>query len=252
MTDLPRVHLAALCLAALTLFGCAESEGDVEAQSANVISGSIAEEHPEAVLVTMRDGYGPIGECSGTLIAPGVVLTAGHCVDRADSWMIVAPFASGQWRRATRGEVYDWDVGANATFDKHDVGVILLDQPIMLDSYPTIAAEPLPHGDEAVVIGRTFQGDTPRGGMFDSHPLYVSDPIILLHYFDPAVADLHPLYYGTRHIMIERGDSGGPVYAYDAAPDAPRELIGVVSATHYVFRIETVRDWVNGFIEPTP
>ena len=102
-------HFAVVGLALLSLpsQGCADEGPTADAQSADIVAGETAEGYPEAVLVTMRDGWGVIGHCSGTLVAPTVVMTAGHCVDGASSWMIVAPYAGGQWKRATRAQVYD-------------------------------------------------------------------------------------------------------------------------------------------------
>jgi hypothetical protein len=226
--------------------GCdgAESSPDdgVASQSEDIAEGTIARDRPEAVHVNLFDEYGPAGVCSGALIAPTVVLTAGHCVDRMTSWAIVAPFADGQWTRATRAEVYDWDVGMDYSFAKHDVAVILLDEPITIDSYPGVASQPVEHGSEAVVVGRTLEGRPSDDWLFES------EPIVLLHRM--AGVTERPRYYLAPERMIEPGDSGGPVYAYDPDGDAPRTIVGIASATQYVFRVEKLHDWVTSFVEP--
>ncbi|HEU4412967.1 MAG TPA: S1 family peptidase [Polyangiaceae bacterium] len=81
----PRVR--ALCLSALASLaaGCAEAGGEPEAAPGRVgqaIAGGVDEEgHFEVVRVRRtRDGEG--SSCTGVVIAPDLVLTARHCVDR--------------------------------------------------------------------------------------------------------------------------------------------------------------------------
>ncbi len=240
------LHVLAASAILVGSWGCdggeSEESTEVESQSEDVVEGRIAHGHAEAVLINLADEYGPAGVCSGALVAPTVVLTAGHCVDGFRSWAVVAPFAERQWTRATRAEVLDWDVGMDADLDLNDVAVILLDEPIVIDAYPTLASEPVEHGSEAVVVGRTLEGRPSDDWLFESNP------IVLLHRL--AGTENHPLYYVAPEKMIQPGDSGGPVYAVDDAEDeGPREIIGVVSATHYVYRVERQRAWVQTFID---
>src|SRR4051794_36379877 len=70
-----------------------ESIGDV---SQTIKGGSLATDYPESVLLLMKIGGTPKSLCSGSLVAPNVVITAGHCVHGFDSWTVKAPFANGQ------------------------------------------------------------------------------------------------------------------------------------------------------------
>src|SRR5437773_1211402 len=53
-----------------------------------ILNGQPATDFPEAVIVLI-----PNSGCSGVLVRPTIVLTAGHCVAGESSWTIVAPNA---------------------------------------------------------------------------------------------------------------------------------------------------------------
>jgi len=67
---------------ALTLFGCADFKTSVE--ESEVTGGTTAPLGKWPDVVAVRDGQGQ-QECTGTLIAPNVVITAGHCYDLSQS-----------------------------------------------------------------------------------------------------------------------------------------------------------------------
>lgn len=237
------LRLLAATSLVLGSLGCDAGESDeptVATQSEDVVEGEIAHGHTEAVHINLFDEYGAAGVCSGALIAPTVVLTAGHCVDGKTSWYVIAPFADRQMTRATRAQVYDWDVGMEYTFAKHDVAVILLDEPIVIDEYPRVAAEGVEHGTEAVVVGRTI------GGRVSDDWLFESSPVALLHSFGDRS---YKRYYIVPQPMIQPGDSGGPVYAHDAEDEGPRTIIGIASATQYVYRVHKLHDWIQSFVD---
>ena len=54
-----------------------------------IVNGTAATAYTEAALINTDTFI-----CSGAVIAPRIVLTAGHCVVDASSWTVVAPYAA--------------------------------------------------------------------------------------------------------------------------------------------------------------
>src|SRR5262249_2169214 len=73
-----------------------EIHSDTKGPSEPIIGGTNASAFPEAVLVDMSRNGKLVAACSGAMIAPKVVLTAGHCVAGFDGWRVTAPFAGKQ------------------------------------------------------------------------------------------------------------------------------------------------------------
>src|SRR5689334_21382025 len=61
-----------------------------------IVNGSTASSYTEAVLIDMYRNGQIAASCSGSVVAPQVVLTAGHCVDGFTGWRVRAPYAKGQ------------------------------------------------------------------------------------------------------------------------------------------------------------
>jgi hypothetical protein len=117
------------------------------------------DDHPYVGLLVFDSAPGTPGwRCSGALIAPKVVLTAGHCTDGAVAariWMYAdvtydhVPFPlypyGGPGSGAVEGTAYtnpDYRVGnpygggnGLPAFSFRDVGVVVLDEPIVMDHY---------------------------------------------------------------------------------------------------------------------
>src|SRR5512140_1040358 len=71
-----------------------------------IIGGAEAVAYPESALLDIDRGpTGSYWVCSATLIAPRVVLTAGHCVDGHTKWNV---YVKNEYRAATSGITYDW------------------------------------------------------------------------------------------------------------------------------------------------
>lgn len=112
------------------------------------------EDHPHVVLLLMEVGGEPMYRCSGTLLSPTVLLTAGHCAsnypDEAYSGMRVFtesdvengdnsyPYAGNNTVEAVSWAAHpDYETDA---FYVHDVGIVILEDPgvVGLAEYGTL------------------------------------------------------------------------------------------------------------------
>lgn len=242
MTRRPYVCVFLSAVAALTA-GCAENDADsmtapenVATHAAAIRGGRVASDYPEAVLIDMKKGNRVVAACSGSLIAPTVVLTAGHCVVGFDGWRIQAPYASGSRSSASSNEgVTRYDGQGRRTVDPetHDVGLLFLSSPIELDAYPTLASEPLNDGAKVVNIGRIQDGVRSDSHLFVSAPLSVEGAEAVGFPFDYMADEL-----------IESGDSGGPDMA-----SGTHTIVAVNSGagggTEVLARIDLVKSWIE-------
>src|SRR6266550_2475083 len=102
--------------------------------------------HPAVVLLVMDIAGEPAFRCSGTLIAPKVVLTAGHCAGEPGEFSGMRVFTESDVENGTNNypfagpntvEAKEWHshpLFTEAQFFVHDVGVVLLSRAVRLSA----------------------------------------------------------------------------------------------------------------------
>jgi secreted trypsin-like serine protease len=181
---------------------------------------------PDAVLVVA-----PTALCSGTLIAPTVVLTAGHCIEThpVEVWTGTVDFGASTGERipVARALAYpSWE-------HSFDVGVLVLARaaspPPRAVASTCTADAALVRGAEVQLVGfgLTTESGTGENTALNEAPLAVTDPdCTTAASCQPAIAPRGEFVAGGNGRDACFGDSGGPVYLVTPAGAA---LLGVVS-----------------------
>ena len=237
--------------------------------------------HPQVVLILMEVGGEPMYRCSGTMLSPTVVLTAGHCAsnypDEPYSGMRIfteTDVDNGENSYPYAGEnsieVAEWyahpdfETGA---FIYNDVGVLILAEPYD----PGVFGE-LPEVDQLDVLktkrGKQDTWFTAVGyGLQESFPNAVAwktqaDRIRYLAY--PTLIQINvPGFTGDFSMLLSNnpntggtcfGDSGGPNFLGDSNIVAGVTSFGIngnCAGTGGVFRMDrqNVLDFVSPFLD---
>ena len=229
--------------------------------------------HPNVGLMIADIDGEPQWRCSGTLIAPRVFLTAGHCTGDGAT-------AARVWFAGDIADVPDYPYGGEVAIegtpiphpdygwgsqynDAHDVGVVILDEAVT-DIKPAQLAE-------ADLLGQLKKAGLLDGGYKEStYFTSVGDGVTLVSW-PPAVLDSNKVrmvsqseYFALTkpwlHLMQRAvfdesgtcgGDSGGP--AFWVEEDGTEILVAVTSwgdggcaATGFDYRVDTpeILDWI--------
>jgi V8-like Glu-specific endopeptidase len=207
-----------------------------DARTEQIVGGSEATQYPSAAIVNMKQGGWQVSSCSGAVIAPRIVLTAGHCVvGEFDNWTVRAPYASNQTATSHQALVYDWTSnGETVDPNQHDVALLVLDSPIQLAVYPEIASSAVSSSTKVRNIGRI------NNGVMSNTRLYVSQPLSVVS----GSSYGYPYDYASSEV-IESGDSGGPVVVDNVLP---HRIVAVNSGAgggiQVLARVDLVRSWI--------
>jgi len=241
--------------------------------------------HPAVVLILMEVNGQPAFRCSGTLIAPTYVLTAGHCAGAPGEFSGMRvftesdvqagigttnnyPYAGPNAIEAVRWAAHP--LYPTAPFFVHDVGMIELAQPFTLDSseYGTLpAVDSLDalatrrglQNQTFTAVGYGLQQSFPDAASWKEHNTrtrYVAHPRLL--------AINAPGFTGDFSLLLSNnantggtcfGDSGGPNFL---GGDDSRVVAAVTSfgingncaGTGGVFRVDrqNVQDFIHDFM----
>ncbi len=163
---------------------------------------SVASMFPESALIGMDGGW----ICSGSVIAPRVVLTAGHCVEGRSSFTITTPYAKGSHGQPqTRYATGKWTNyhSVNSGYvnpNSPDIGLLFVDTPFWLPVWPTLSSTAR-YGSQAVNVGRINNGTASYSNLYVGMPLTLTSPYG------------YPYSYGYASSGVtQSGDSGGPMF----------------------------------------
>lgn len=256
----------------------ARTAGSGPIAGASIVGGSAAtiEQFPSLVYIQAEEGPESFYSCTGTVVAPRVVLTAGHCVV-TESGPLISPnrvkIAAGvaDLRDAKAANAV-YSVTKTLMFPEYDSSVIHGDAGLMILSRPVAApAIPLATGADAALYGEGvpiaiagwgLRSASDKGSSqlqsavttLQSTGYCRSNVVKFYPFFSPATqacaSDVPNHKIGTCH-----GDSGGPAIA--TRPDGTPVEIGITSLgnpkcstnTPDVFtRVDSVSSWVGRWI----
>jgi hypothetical protein len=230
-TDTTRV-MRMLGLMTMLLAGCAERESDVPEAPLGVSEQDIVQgyaigagTHPYAgALIERTSNLWWVSYhffCSGTLIAPTVVLTAAHCADTPNTYFTLKANAEDINGASERKRV-TWKVvhpQYNATTHHHDLALMFLEAP---PGGSTIRI-PTPAVDTSLAYYRYLDlvgyGDTQTGGGGSVGRKYTGYSYVWeMQAFEmllPSISDPPRVPFAGSPAATCHGDSGGPAIAYD-------------------------------------
>lgn len=221
--------LGGALVVAVATSGCAPLEDDTQAEASAITHGSLdGAAHPAVVLISMEQNGQPAYRCTGTLLSPTVVLTAGHCTGEPGEFSGMRIFYESDVERGNNNypfagpnsvEALSWHTHpqyTSAGFFLNDVGVIKLRSPV-----PGVTSFP--------VLPRLNQLDSlrPRAsttftavgyGLQRVNPAHVVAQRVRMN-ATPHLVQINTGYVGSRSLLLSNnastggtcfGDSGGP------------------------------------------
>ncbi|AKV04432.1 hypothetical protein AKJ09_11095 [Labilithrix luteola] len=251
-------------LAAMSLLACTAASNDDATSSESAIQGGTLWGGDYAVgMIGFQSG----GVCTGTLIAPDVVLTAGHCVQGYEGQMTGFYVGAGAPIVATADDPNPKQIPANLTryeidrvalypgFDaselrsghvstEHpDLGLIHLATPVR-GIPPRRVVDPTTEGDAVssqLVVGPSTNGserlrcDAIGYGRHDEHGVTTvkakRDAVVSLVAVTPSAISASPASGSSAPGVGDEGDSGGPLLCIfrGLGTDDPTRIVGTAS-----------------------
>lgn len=239
------------------------------------------DDHPYVGLMVAKDADGnPLWRCTGTLISPTVYVTAGHCVESpaatATVWFesdvesqleeLGYPFGG---ETSVDGSAHPYPLYDPAAFYAHDLGVVVLDEPVELDRYaglPDVGVVDTfkrgRKGDGVTAVGYGLQKiiDNPQKGPIFLEAERIRYQADLMIVDTRGVAGIGRIE-GTHSMTLSGdakhggtcfGDSGGPMLSGDTIVAVNSfGLNGNCAGVGGVYRIDFAEDlaWITSFLD---
>jgi V8-like Glu-specific endopeptidase len=271
----PRVlSLAAACLTLAACAGDPTTSPLAPRAPSRIVYGSLdGNAHPAVVLIIMDSAGSPAYRCSGTLIAPKLVLTAGHCAGEPGEFSGMRVFTESDVENGNNNYPYagpntveakSWRAHpqfTEAQFYLHDVGVIELRTAINL---PASAYGVLPAANQldALQPGSSTRFTAVGYGVQRINPVMLEAELIRMS-ANPYLVQINTGFTGSYSLLLSNnassggtcgGDSGGPNYLGTSnvvAGVTSFGLNGSCGGTGGVFRMDRrdVLDFVRQYLK---
>lgn len=188
--------------------------------------------HPEVVLLLFEQGGAPAWRCTGALISPTVVLTAGHCTGEVGEIDGARVFLESDVQNGNNNypfagpnsvEAVTWashPLYTSARFFEHDVGVVVLASPVVLPAGASYASLPAPRSLESLQPRRRTTFNAVGYGLQRINPAQVVAELIRME-SNPWLLQINTGFTGPNSLLLSNnaatggtcfGDSGGPNY----------------------------------------
>lgn len=225
-------------------------------------------EHPYVGIMVADVDDAPAWRCSGTLVSPTIFLTAGHCTFGADSVTVWFeedvtdgdtgyPFEGSTSIEGTPYTHPDYD---DAAFYLNDLGVVVLEEPVLLAEYGAIPEEGyfdqffVQRGQskqDFTAVGYGLQRSMPdQTGLTEAEPVRLQATPLRIINQDAAFGEKKA---GNSVLLSNNansggtcsGDSGGPLFV-----EGSNVVVGVTSyglnarcaGTGGAYRVDTADD----------
>lgn len=229
------------------------------------------DDHPNVGLMVAFDDEGPAWRCSGTLISPTVYVTAGHCTYGATSVQLWfdddlrdAAAHNYPFIGEVSGTAYTHPQYDDAAFYLYDLGVVVLDEPVLLDEYGTLptldqldALKTAKKGVTFTAVGYGLQKSFPDAASWKTQ----AERLRMVSY--PKLNQINTGFTGDSSLLLSNnahtggtcsGDSGGPNFLGGSTVIAGVTSFGLNSTcagTGGVYRIDRADDlaFISSFLD---